>query len=88
MKKDYRNRLEITVIPIKQKEPTFKEKGETSIYYGRPEYDEWIIKPNYIKVREDDSSPNTVYKRIKNSGFWRCVGLPGYEFALIVRLSI
>ena len=84
----YRNRLEINLIPIKQPRKTFNPKGETSVYYGILEYDEWIIKPDYIKVREDDSSPSTLYRRIKDSCYWRIVGLPGYEFALIVRLSI
>jgi hypothetical protein len=82
------NQLEICLIPIKQPTPTFRKKGETCIYYGCPEYDDWVIKPNYIKVWEGDDSPCTVYKRIKNSCYWRIVGLKGYEFALIVRLGI
>ena len=81
MKKDYNNRLEITVIPIKQKEPVFNKRGE---YFVRNNF---LIKPNYIKIHLDDTTI-VVYKRIKGSCYWRCVGLPGYEFALIVRLSI
>ncbi len=82
------NKLEIKIVPIKQPEPTFNKKGENYIYYGRPEYDDWVIKPDYISVREDDSSPRTVYRRIKNSTYWKIVGLKDYEFALIASLSI
>lgn len=84
----YRNRLELKIIPIKQPKPIFDKNGETSVYYGNLEYDYWTVKPDYIKVRDDDSSPSTLYRRIKNSCYWRIVGLPGYEFALTVRLSI
>ncbi len=81
MKKDYYNRLEITVIPVKQKKPTFKKTGEHTIS------SQFIIKPNYIKIWQDDTTVD-VYKRIKGSCYWKCVGLPGYEFAIISRLSI
>lgn len=82
------NVLTITIVPIKQPKPIFNKKGETHKYLGFPEYDYWYIKPNYIRVCEDDSSSATVYKRIKDSGYWRIVGLRGYIFALLVDLSI
>jgi hypothetical protein len=81
MKKDYNNRLDMTIVPIKQKEKIFKKTGEH--YYGR----DFVIKLNYIKIWLDDTSVD-VYKRIKGSCYWSCVGLSGYEFALLLHLSI
>lgn len=80
MKSKY-NRLDITIVPIKQPQPTFKKKGEH--YYG----DQFIIKPDYIKIWQDDITVD-VYKRIKNSCYWRIVGLKGYVFHLLIKLSM
>jgi len=74
--------LEITMIPVKQPQKTFNPKGETQSYY------DWILKPHYIKAYIDDCNGWDVYKRIKDSCYWRIPGLKGYEFALIVRLNV
>jgi len=81
MKKDHNNRIEISVLPIKQKDSTFKKKGEHIVG------SKFVIKPDYIKIWSDDITVD-LFKRIKGSCYWRCVGLPGYQFAIIVRLSI
>lgn len=81
MKKQCYNKLYLTAIPVKQKDPIFKKKGEYSVGTN------FVIKPDYIKIYQDEMTVD-VYKRIKDSAYWKCVGLPGYEFALIVHLSI
>jgi len=80
MKNQHRNKLELTVIQIK---PVCKKCDKVEYYKS----EEFIIKPDYIKIYQDDVSVD-VYRRIKNSCYWRCVGLKGYEFAIIARVSI
>jgi hypothetical protein len=80
MKNQHRNKLEITVIQVK---PSCK-KGDKVEHYKSEKF---VIRPDYIKLYQDDVTVD-VYKRIKNSCYWRCVGLKGYELAIIARLSI
>lgn len=74
------NNVEITIVPVKQPKVMF------DIEHLKVE--NFIIKPNYIKIWHDDVTID-VYKRIKDSCYWRCVGLKGkYEFALLVKVHI
>jgi hypothetical protein len=74
-------RLDITVVTVKQPKKGKMDKPEH--YYT----DDFVIKPDCIKVNQDDTTSD-VYKRIPGSCYWRCVGLPDYQFALLVNLSI
>jgi len=80
MKNQHRNKLEITVIQIKPPSP----RNDKVEHYKSENF---VIKPDYIKLYQDDTTID-VYKRIKNSCYWRCVGLKGYELAIIARVSI
>lgn len=73
------NRLELTIISVKQQIPTFKNEHVVS--------HDFLLKPDTIVIYSDDTTKD-VYKRIKDSCYWRCVGLRGYEFSILVKLSL
>lgn len=73
------NRLELTIIPVKEK--TYGLQKEHIVSH------DFVLKPDEIVVHFDDASRD-VYKRVKGSTYWRCVGLKGYEFAILVKLSL
>lgn len=75
------NKLELTVIPVDGCRRVFKKEHEHVISH------DFILKPDHITVVHDDTSKD-VYKRVKDSVYWRCVGLRNCKFAILVRLHL
>ena len=74
------NKLELVIQPVKQKVPkVFKREHVIS--------HDFVLRPDYIRIQVDDVTRDE-YRRVKDSCYWRLVGLRGYEFAILVRLSL